>query len=317
MPNKQKKQSTSWFVKHSIISYLLLSCGITWICWSIAIILSSNQGYLLPAQDVYTTFIQSGFSSTYHIFISVIFILGGFGPLFGAILVTRLESGKAGITDLLRQITKIRIGARWYLNAVLIAVAIAVIPLLLVILTPLGEFDSSSLVMLAPFILPILLWELLISFGEEPGWRGFLLPRLHVKFGGENYIWILGLIWAIWHYPFVIYHSIIPMVDVPVPVIAIGVVFSLAGYTMNLIGLTYLYVWLYNNTRSVFLAIVFHGFLNVASLVVFVSLSITDENPLVMLIIALMPWVIVIVLTKVLDKENFPGNPPTTHKNIY
>lgn len=182
---------------------------------------------------------------------------------------------------------------------------IAVIPILPVILTPLGDFDSSSLVILAPFILPILLWEILISFGEEPGWQGFLLPRLPVKFGGENYIWILGLIWAIWHYPLVIYHLIIPMVDVSISVIAIGIVFSLAGHTMNLIGLTYLYVWLYNNTRSVFLAIVFHGFLNVSSLIVFVSLSITNENPLAMLILALEPGVIVIVLTKVLCKENF------------
>ena len=28
---------------------------------------------------------------------------------------------------------------------------------------------------------------------------------LEARFGGEKYIWVLGLLWAVWHYPIVIF----------------------------------------------------------------------------------------------------------------
>lgn len=310
----EKRQRTSWFARHPIATYLMVACGITWVCWIISIVVSNTRGYLLPAQDVYITFIESGFSDAYHVFVSVVFILGGFGPLVGAVVAARLESGKAGVAELWGQTTRLRIGVRWYLNAVLIALAIAGVAFLLVALTPLANFDSSGLFVLAPFIPLILLWEILISFGEEPGWRGFLLPRLQARFGGKKYIWFLGLIWAIWHYPYVVYHTISPMVDTPVPVMVIGAVFSLAGYTVSLIGQTYIYVWLYNNTRSVFLAVLFHGLLNVTTLVAVASME--DFNPIVSLTIALMPWAVVVVMERILGKDNFPGSPPAADKSI-
>jgi uncharacterized protein len=36
---------------------------------------------------------------------------------------------------------------------------------------------------------------------EEPGWRGFALPRLQEKFGPLAGTIVLGLLWAAWHYP--------------------------------------------------------------------------------------------------------------------
>lgn len=39
------------------------------------------------------------------------------------------------------------------------------------------------------------------GLGEEIGWRGFLLPRLTGQFGFTFGCLISGLIWAVWHYP--------------------------------------------------------------------------------------------------------------------
>lgn len=39
------------------------------------------------------------------------------------------------------------------------------------------------------------------ALGEEIGWRGFLLPRLTGQFGFTVGCFISGLIWAVWHYP--------------------------------------------------------------------------------------------------------------------
>ena len=234
-----KKQNTSWFGRHPIATYLILAYGITWLGWIPTLIISTGQGYLLPTMDGFATFIQSGFSDTNHIFIVVAFSLAVYGPLVGALIATRLDSGKAGVAELWGRITRLRGGTRWYLVAALIALVLAVVPLLLVTLTRLAKFDSSGLFALAPFILPLLLWQILTSgFGEEPGWRGFLLPRLQARFGGEKYIWFLGLIWAIWHYPFTAYHTISSMVDVSVAAMIPTVIFSLAGFTMSIIGMT-------------------------------------------------------------------------------
>jgi membrane protease YdiL (CAAX protease family) len=37
---------------------------------------------------------------------------------------------------------------------------------------------------------------------EEPGWRGFALPRLESRFGPARGSLLLGTVWATWHLPF-------------------------------------------------------------------------------------------------------------------
>ena len=43
-----------------------------------------------------------------------------------------------------------------------------------------------------------------LAFGEEFGWRGYLLPRLARQFSPRKAILIHGVIWWAWHLPFVI-----------------------------------------------------------------------------------------------------------------
>jgi membrane protease YdiL (CAAX protease family) len=39
------------------------------------------------------------------------------------------------------------------------------------------------------------------GLSEEPGWRGYALPRLHARFNPLVSSLILGVIWAVWHTP--------------------------------------------------------------------------------------------------------------------
>ncbi|MFC1956362.1 CPBP family intramembrane glutamic endopeptidase [Chloroflexota bacterium] len=293
--------------KHPITTYLVIAYGITWLGWIPALIISSKHNYLLPTLEGFAEFVQAGISDTNQLLVVVAFQLAVYGPLIGALIVTRLTSGKQGVHELWGRVFKLRIGGRWYLNALLVALALAVIPFILVILIRLVGFSSVGLLALAPFILPLLLLQVLTSgFGEEPGWRGFLLPRLQAKYGGEKYIWYLGLIWAVWHYPFTIYHTLLSMVDVPVPAMIVAVIMALAGNTMSIIGMTYIYVWLNNKTKSVFLAILFHAVTNTANTVVFASLD--GFHPLMAIIIGITPWGVIIVMQKILGKDKFPGS---------
>ena len=47
----------------------------------------------------------------------------------------------------------------------------------------------------------LILGQLAVVFGEEPGWRGFALPRLIKRFGPNIATLILGIAWASWHMP--------------------------------------------------------------------------------------------------------------------
>jgi membrane protease YdiL (CAAX protease family) len=46
----------------------------------------------------------------------------------------------------------------------------------------------------------ISLWGLPLAFGEEFGWRGYLLPKL-MPLGPRKAVLLVGVIWAVWHWP--------------------------------------------------------------------------------------------------------------------
>jgi uncharacterized protein len=55
-------------------------------------------------------------------------------------------------------------------------------------------FQTIQAVVIAPLI------NGFFTFGEEFGWRGYLLPKL-MPLGGRSAVLILGLIWGVWHWP--------------------------------------------------------------------------------------------------------------------
>ena len=151
---------------------------------------------------------------------------------------------------------------------------------------------------LALFV-PILVLQLLTSgLGEEPGWRGYLLPRLQERFSPIRSVWLLGLAWAVWHYPIVAIYtlSVVPA-DAPAPAGVVTVVIALLSQTIGMIGLTYLYVWLFNRTRSIFLMIVFHALTNALPFLVPPALG-----PWA-IVGGVFPWIVVLVLWLVTRRD--------------
>lgn len=159
-------------------------------------------------------------------------------------------------------------------------------------------------------LVPILLLQLLTSgLGEEPGWRGFLLPRLQDRFTPVRTVWLLGLAWAVWHYPLTAIYALsgVPA-DAPAAAGVITIAIALLSLTLGLIGLTYLYVWLFNRTHSIFLMIVFHALTNTLPFLLPPALG-----PWALVLDAF-PWLVVLILW-LLTRPNFL-RPATARKAL-
>lgn len=294
----QQSQSPHRF---SLAIYLLLANGLTWLGWIPGLVIGLRKNYIMPNFDTYHILFDTGFANQEHIMLAFGFFMGVYGPLVAGLVATWMDGGKTGVAEWWGRVMKWNIGGRWYLLAFLFTLSFAALPTLGFGL--IGGFVPNQFPAL--YILGLFFAQLLRSgLGEEPGWRGFLLPRLKAKLAGDRYVWVLGLIWSAWHWPLVIAQIVGNVTDVTLPQLIITVIMSLAGNVMALIGITHIYVWLYNKTESVFLAIFFHALSNMFS---FWLTSFLETPQSAMLAVALMPWAVVLLMEKRLGKENFPG----------
>jgi uncharacterized protein len=89
---------------------------------------------------------------------------------------------------------------------------------------------------------------LFIGLGEEPGWRGFALPQLQVKYSPIIASLILAPLWALWHLPLIGNEFSWPIV---------------APFVLSGFGATFMLTWVFNGTKgSVLLPMFLHATVN-------------------------------------------------------
>lgn len=123
------------------------------------------------------------------------------GPLLAALIVLAIIGGWPAIRELLSRIVHWRVGWVWYAVVLLLPVALtlgAVGINLLLGAHRSATFEVPGIAQLAIRFVFILLW---IGLGEEPGWRGFALPRLLVGRSALAAALILGVVHMVWHLP--------------------------------------------------------------------------------------------------------------------
>jgi uncharacterized protein len=169
------------------------------------------------------------------------------GPLVAALVVAGLASGWPGIRELLGRIVRVRFGLQWY--AMIFGLPVALCAAAVAIMAGLG-YPVSLPAATAWRELPdrFIFIFLFIGLGEEPGWRGFALPRLQRKQTPFMASLILAPIWALWHLPLM-------GNEFPAPVIP--------AFLISLLGGTLIQTWIFNRTRgSVFAQMLFHATVN-------------------------------------------------------
>ena len=160
---------------------------------------------------------------------------------------------------------------KYYLAALIVPAVFVTAVVLIVQALGLGEFRWSEAtwsvyLMLLVIALPVTLF----TFGEEYGWRGYLLPRL-LPLGEIRASVLLGVIWGVWHLPLLLAGLNYPGVNVWLAIII---------FTFVTVALSFTYTWFYGaSSGSVLIAAVFHASTNQFSDTFWVPPLLTGANP--------------------------------------
>ena len=224
--------------RRPLIAYFVLAYLGTWLVFAPVVVSQRGLG-LLTIPDALGLILF--FVSTYT------------GPFAAALVVTRATGGAGGVKDLLRSIVRWRVGVQWYLLVIL------GYPLLFLVgmaamgaEVPVTDVLRQWPLLFSVYLPNILLGLLLPSLGEEPGWRGFALPRLQRQLGPLSGTLLLGILHGLWHTPaYFVRGMILPD----------GFDLTLfVANTVAIVASTVIWTWIYNNARqSVFMAIVVHA----------------------------------------------------------
>lgn len=201
--------SDTWLGRHPLTGYFALAYAISWPFWLLSRLAGGTIG-------------------------TVLIVIGGFGPMLAAAIMIRHTGGS--LSEWLRAVIRWRVPVRYYAYA--LGLPLLIMTAMNLGLAALGEQPELSMI---PERIPAYLQTFLLTlviFGgqEEPGWRGFALPRLELRHSPLLATLILGLGWGVWHIP----------------------LYGPLGFVVPLV-LAFFYTWLYNKTGSVLLCILLHA----------------------------------------------------------
>ena len=211
--------------RHPLVSFYVLTYAVSWLLWAPLVIFGGR----LPGP--------------------VAFVLLGLGSLvpstLGLVFIGLLR-GKAGVRRVLRRLVHGRIGLRWYLAVLALAM---LVPLAVGVSVLMGGdtpvVDNTIFGVLFLFAFMIFPGS---ALGEELGWRGFVLPRMQTRHSALKASLLIGILWGPWHLPLWLTGSEGHPISLYVPFV-VAVVASSVFYT-----------WLYNNTGgSLLIVVLYHA----------------------------------------------------------
>lgn len=210
-PTIPRWRFAGWAASHPFAGFVALAYTISWSLWLVAFLLGDGSP-----------------------FAAVVFVAGAFGPAMAAALTLKITGGS--LTTWALAIVKWHVPLRYWLYA--LGLPAALYGVANVLLLAFGQPIEWSLAgeRLVPYLGTFVMTLFFLGAQEEPGWRGFALPRLQQRFTPLRATLILGLVWGLWHLP----------------------VAGPAGPIVPFV-LAFFYTYIYNRTGSVLLAILLHA----------------------------------------------------------
>ena len=180
------------------------------------------------------------------------------GLLMPAVLVTAAVSGRAGVRDLLRRCLRWRVGARWYLVAVLsILVTSVLVASLFLSAAPLVALVQKWPLFFTAFLPELLMAFVLIQLSEETAWTGFMQDSLQGTHGPLLASILVAPAFSGWH----LMANVLEAGQISVEPFA-----KLAAQIVLSVFFRVVILWLYNGAgRSVLIVALFHSAFNSAT----------------------------------------------------
>ena len=260
--NERLSENSGFIGRYQSIAFFALTLVFSWGWWTFAYIMLASGGLS-----------------------RVLAIPGAFGPLIAAALVTW------AVGDDLRawaaQIIDWRVAPRWYLIAVGLPLMITIGGVGTGLVLAGASLDLSVLAQRLPVFPVIFLVTVLVGGGqEEPGWRGFALPRLQANYSALTASLIIGGVWAVWH---------LPLFLMDAPRNQSG---NFLLYALLVMGFSIILTWCYNSTGgSVLLAMILHAGMNTSGSLLPIQMNVAEQWPLVIdgaIVISI--WVVAITV---------------------
>ena len=168
-----------------------------------------------------------------------------------------LTYGPTGLVDLWHRLTELRrISLRWGVISIVFFPLLAAVTGVIAVLVTGATFvlDAGEFLALlgepSTFAMAVVVLLVVGPLPEEIGWRGYLLDRCQIRWSALTSGFAVGIVWAAWHAPLFLMPGYFVSFDFepsPVP------------FAVNLLLISVVYTWLYNNTgRSVLALIGFH-----------------------------------------------------------
>jgi CAAX protease family protein len=211
----------------ALVYFLVIACIPPWIGWSVL------RFGVVPADGPWQALYLTGWCAS-----------------AAGVIATYMQEGGRGVRRLLRAAVRFAVPIRWWLLVLFVPpLTVAGTALAYVGLkgTAVGFSPAGYLRLVAPAM-----WVtfFLGPFGEEFGWRGYLLPRLAQRFSALSSALIVGMVWAIWHWP-LLYQGFLAAPGRELVVVVVGI--------------TYMSIWIgtvYLRTESLALAMLMHWNIN-------------------------------------------------------
>ena len=232
--------------KYPLSSFIIITLLYSWTLWLLMIL--SSRG-LLPFR----------FPTNF---------LGSFGPAVGALIVTGICDGGAGIKSIFRSMLRFKASFKSYCQSLFLIIIVYAVTSAVSWFTNREVLTLSGLPgageMVAYFLIIALLGG---PLGEETGWRGFLQPRLMKKFNPVVSSLLIALIWFIWHIPLFWLEG------------AAQAGSSMIYFGIMVLAMSFLFTILYiESNGSLFHAMLFHTMINYVSAYILPSLLPAAES---------------------------------------
>ncbi len=208
----------------------------------------------------------------------LVFAIKSFGPFLSALLLFRILEGKEGIKRFNRMNRPAKTAWSWYLIVLLAIPALIMIGILIQPGTTIGFKGLQPSLLISYPLTFIAVFFGGGPLGEEPGWRGFALPRMQKQFGPLWGTLLLGVVWTCWHLP-----DFLTSAQGGGP--GTGFNAFLRNFPLFLVlvlSISIILTWIYNRTGgSVFMVLLAHASVNTPQVVLvplFPNLSVTGLN---------------------------------------